>query len=94
MIRQLQFSFSQRPAWQRALLVAATIIITATLFWIGIIVVFSLAIVALAVAFVNRIKMKITGRPLFKGPKHFHRYQSQFQKKDVIEGEVVEHGKD
>jgi len=90
MIRQLKFSFNQRPAWQRFLMVAGTLVLTATLFWIGLILVFSLALVALAVAVVNRIKMKLTGRPLFTGPKHFHRYQSQFQKNRDIEGEVIE----
>jgi len=44
----------------------------------------------LAVAMVNRIKVKLTGRPLFAAPKHFHRYQSQFNQNRDIEGEVIE----
>ena len=90
MIRQLKFSFNQRPAWQRFLMIGATLVLTATLFWIGLIVIFSLALVALAVAMVNRIKIKLTGRPLFTAPKHFHRYQSQFNQNRDIEGEVIE----
>lgn len=99
MIRQIPFSFSNRPAWQRYLLIFSTILITAFLFWIGIIVVFTLAFVALAVALVNKIKVKLTGRPLFKGPQHFHRYQSQFSQGNephssktgkIIEGEIIE----
>jgi UDP-N-acetylmuramyl pentapeptide phosphotransferase/UDP-N-acetylglucosamine-1-phosphate transferase len=89
MIRQVQFSLNQRPAWQRYLIFIATIIVTATLFWIGLIFVFGFAVLALLVAVVNRIKFKLTGRPLFKGPQHFHRYQSQFKKDNVIEGEVI-----
>ena len=89
MIRQIQFTLNQRPAWQRFLILIATIVVTATLFWIGLIFVFGFAVLALIVAVVNRIKLKLTGRPLFKGPQHFHRYQSQFKQNNVIEGEVV-----
>ncbi len=97
MIRQTPFSFSNRPIWQRYLAILTAIIITAFLFWIGIIVVFSLAFVALALALVNRVKVKLTGRPLFRGPQHFHRYQSHFRKPsgsnaegNIFEGEIVE----
>lgn len=90
MINQTQFNFNNRPPWQRLLMVVATLVLTVTLFWIGFIVVFALAFVALAFAIVNRIKIKFTGRPLFVGPKHFHRYQSQFNESNVIEGEVVD----
>jgi hypothetical protein len=85
----IQFQFKQRPPWQRAIAVALTIIIAAALFWVGLFVVFGLAILAVAIAVVNKIKIAITGKPLFKGPQHFHRYQSQFKQTDVIEGEVV-----
>jgi hypothetical protein len=80
-------------------MLAATVIITATLFWIGLIVVFGFALLALAVAIVNKVKIKLTGRPLFKGPQHFHRYQSHFKQPfqqndktsgNVIEGELVD----
>lgn len=100
MIRRIQFNIVQRPAWQRFLIFAASIAVVAVLFWIGLILVFGLAFVALIVAAVNFVKLKITGRPLFKGPQHFHRYQSQFtqhnenrqdkQSGNVIEGEVVD----
>lgn len=92
-MRHIQFGFTQRPAWQRALMFAAAFIVTAFLFWIGLFVVITFAVLALGVALVNRIKLKLTGRPLFKGPQHFHRYQSQFKQDNVIEGEVVS-GKD
>lgn len=104
MIRRIQFNIVQRPAWQRFLIFAGSIALVAVLFWIGLILVFGLAFVALIVAAVNFIKLKITGRPLFKGPQHFHRYQSQFnqhneQKQEnpsgkVIEGEVVDRKND
>ena len=96
MIRQIQYSLTNRPAWQRFLLLAASLVVAATLFWIGLIFVVGFAFVALAVAFINRIKLKLTGRPLFKGPQHFHRYQSQFNqsqsssKGQVIEGEIID----
>lgn len=94
MNNQFRFPFQTRPAWQRYLILAASIVIAAALIWVGMILVFSLAIVALGVAIANRIKMKITGRPLFAGPKHFHRYQSQYKQGNVIEGEVIEHNDD
>jgi hypothetical protein len=85
----LHIQFNQRPPWQRAIAIVLSLVIVATLFWVGIIVVFGLALLAVAVAVVNKIKVAITGKPLFKGPQHFHRYQSQFKQNDVIEGEVI-----
>ncbi|EAR09642.1 hypothetical protein [Reinekea blandensis] len=101
MIRRIQFNIVQRPAWQRFLIFAASIAIVAVLFWIGLILVFGLAFVALVIGAINYVKLKVTGRPLFKGPQHFHRYQSQFTQHNtnqsqekpsgqVIEGEVVD----
>lgn len=103
MIQQIKFTFQQRPAWQRYLILFATVIITAALLWIGLIFVFAFALLALAVSIVNKVKLKLTGRPLFKGPQHFHRYQSQFSQRNsqngqsdrsrpagnIIEGEVI-----
>lgn len=96
MIRQIHYSITQRPAWQRFLIVTASLVVTAMLLWVGLLFVFSFAFLALLVAGVNWVKLKLTGRPLFKGPQHFHRYQSQFkqhgqskQNGSVIEGEVV-----
>jgi hypothetical protein len=101
MPQRIQFSFNHRPTWQRYLIVLGTLIVTAFLFWIGLIFVFAFAVLAMLVAAVNYIKFKITGRPLFKGPQHFHRYQSQFgeqfkkqPKGAVIEGEVIKPGKE
>lgn len=84
------FNFQQKPAWQRYLIYAVALIAMATLFSIGLIFVFAFAFLAIAVAIINKIKFKLTGRPLFAGPQHFHRYQSQFKKDNVIEGELVE----
>ncbi|MEJ2045431.1 MAG: hypothetical protein P8X74_20555 [Reinekea sp.] len=94
MIRQIQFTLTQRPAWQRTLIYLSALVIAGVLFWIGILFVFAFAVLALGVAIINRIKFKLTGRPLFKGPQHFHRYHSQFRENsrrqnDVIEGEVT-----
>lgn len=89
MNQNFQFNFRQRPPWQRFLIYASALIATVMLFWIGLIFVFAFAFLAIAVAVINKVKMKITGRPLFAGPQHFHRYQSQFQKDRVIEGEVI-----
>lgn len=85
----LFIQFNQRPPWQRAIFFILSLVIVAALFWIGLIVVIGLAILALAIALVNKIKIAITGKPLFKTPSHFHRYQSQFKQGDVIEGEVI-----
>lgn len=99
MIRRIQFGIVQRPAWQRFLIFVASLALVAVLFWIGLVLVFGLAFVALLVAAVNFIKLKFTGRPLFKGPQHFHRYQSQFRqhtradpekKGETIEGEIID----
>lgn len=91
----IQFNFRQRPAWQRYLMVASSIVITALLLWLGFIIFISLAVLAIAVALINRVKLAVTGRPLFKTPQHFHRYQSQFNKDhNVIEGEVIDRGDD
>ena len=95
MIRQLKFSLGQRPAWQRYLIFVAIIVITAVLFSIAFFFVIGFAFLALAVAIINKVKVKLTGRPLFKGPQHFHRYQSQFNQRpkhstgNVIEGEII-----
>ncbi len=96
MIRNIHYSILQRPAWQRYLIVAATFVIALSLFWIGLIFFIGFAVLALVVAVINRVKYKLTGRPLFKGPQHFHRYQSQFNQSgqtkhqgQVIEGEVI-----
>ncbi len=95
MIRNIQFSLQQRPTWQRYLIFAATIVLTAVLFWVAFFFVIGFAFLALAVAMINKLKFKLTGRPLFKGPQHFHRYQSQFSRPgdkpsgNVIEGEVI-----
>lgn len=101
MIRRIQFNIVQRPLWQRALIFMASLALVAVLFWIGLVLVFGLAFVAMIIAVANFVKMKLTGRPLFKTPQHFHRYQSQFTQRghdassdqksgQVIEGEVVE----
>lgn len=79
-----------RPLWQRFLIFAVSVFLMISLFWIGMVFIISFAVIAFSLAIVNKIKMKITGRPLFSGPKHFHRYQSQFRQNDVIEGEVVD----
>lgn len=96
MSQRIQFNFNHKPSWQRYLIIAATLVITAFLFWIGLIFVFAFAVLALLVAAVNYVKLKVTGRPLFKGPQHFHRYQSQFGDQykrpnsgTIIEGEVI-----
>ncbi|MFQ3231437.1 MAG: hypothetical protein ACI9DO_002825 [Reinekea sp.] len=84
-----QFQFNQRPPWQRAIALVLSIVIVATLFWVGLVVVLGLAVFAIVMAVINKIKIAITGRPLFTPPQHFHRYQSQFKQSNVIEGEVV-----
>lgn len=85
----IQFQFNQRPPWQRAIAVVLSIIIVATLFWVGLFVVLGLAVLGVILAIVNRVKVAITGRPLFKAPQHFQRDPSPFKQTDVIEGEVV-----
>lgn len=94
MIRQIQFNFSRRPAWQRFLLFVGALIVTATLFWIGLIFFLSFALIALGVMAVSRLKYKLTGRPLFTGPEQFSRRQSQFKKDNIIEGEIIDRDKD
>ncbi|TCS42466.1 hypothetical protein [Reinekea marinisedimentorum] len=85
---------NNRPAWQRYLIFALSIMFMIALFWIGMVFFIGFAILAFVVALINTIKVKLTGRPLFSGPKHFHRYQSQFRQTNVIEGELVEPHKD
>lgn len=92
---------TDRPAWQRYLILIATILIVAALFWVGLVFMIAFAVLAVVVAIVNKIKVKLTGRPLFAGPKHFHRYQTYTQSQsrpqspqhNVIEGEVVDRDK-
>ena len=96
MIRNIQLNLTQRPAWQRLLIFVAAVIITATLFWIGLIFFVTFAFIALGFAIVARLKYKITGRPLFKTPEQFYRAstQNQQQRDSIIEGEVVKQTKD
>lgn len=85
--------FSQRPGWQQTLLLIAAFAFTAFLLWIGLLFFIGFAIIGLAITLLNRLKLKLTGKPLFKGPKHFHRYQNGFSESrsesqhQVIEGE-------
>ncbi|MBU2863213.1 hypothetical protein KO489_05115 [Reinekea forsetii] len=85
----LHIQIKQRPPWQRAIFLVISLVVVAALLWIGLIVVIGLALLAVIVAIANKIKLAITGKPLFKTPSHFHRYQSQFKSGDVIEGEVI-----
>jgi hypothetical protein len=85
---------NNRPVWQRYLIFALSIMFMIALFWIGMVFFIGFAVLAFVVAVINTIKMKFTGRPLFSGPKHFHRYQSQFKQSNIIEGEVIDTDKD
>lgn len=67
------------------------------LFWVGFFVILALAALGIALAAINAIKMKLTGKPLFAS--RFQKFQEQQQAQrdhrrggTVIEGEVVDHG--
>lgn len=70
------------------------------LFWVGFFVILAVAALGIALAAINAIKMKLTGRPLFASRfQKFYEQQQQAQQEQrrggsVIEGEVVDHGED
>lgn len=86
--------FRQRPTWQKYLLFFFGLVIAAALIWLSFLFILAFALIGLALSIINQIKLKITGRPMFTGPKHFHRYTNSSSHKaeqsgTVIEGEVI-----
>ncbi|MHA7878869.1 MAG: hypothetical protein ACX931_03695 [Saccharospirillum sp.] len=85
--------------FKRLLLAILGLAVLVFLFWVGFFVLIAVAVVGIAVAAVNAIKLKLTGEPLFASRfRKFYKEQQAEQERQrggrVIEGEVIDHGED